>query len=1256
MLRRLSVRGKILAALAVPVFVLFIAATYISAQSLASARVAAQTQELVDALTVQDAAGKAFAVERSLAVYDSSGDIVKATIGRSVEGMQDASPEEAVAVFDELMVGARESTDTVLNRRDRLFDELNLSALDPQVQTVVDGTIADRAELDDLRARIDANIATEYTRTTEYSDLIDNAVSVQRTVAATSEDRELAQYLQAYADMDDWMAQVTIEESIVQSLLIKQGAGLDYLDREENRAAQIVTAGDAILDTAVQSVNALPGGETVPPTRGAYANVRQSVGDRATSSLSERDASRWSELSRKQVDDSTVVRDDLRSTSSEIATDSQTSANLAAAATIAATLISFFLSILIATLIARYITRPLKRLTSAAGDVRDQLPTLVEQVSVPGQGPSIDIAPIAVESSDEVGQLANAFNEVNSTTIQVAREQAALRGSIAEMFVNVARRDQVLLNRQLAFLDDLERSEEDPNALSNLFRLDHLATRMRRNAESLLVLAGIDSGRRVRQPMPTSDVIRTASSEIELYDRIRLNLDVDPVMLGHNALNTAHLLAELLENATNFSEPHTPVEVSIERDQTAVRVLIRDHGLGMTAEETAEATRRVRLSAASDVVGAQRLGLYVVGRLADRLGASVSFQAVEGGNGTLVVASLPLPLFVADQNVPLPQPTDPLAASTQLAAGSYTGGPDTGQQPAATTGSLPTRGGSPETGALPARPTTGALPVADAPVAVPVDLAALTDGTTGTGMPRRRAAAPQEDSRPTTGSIVLPPMAQPTLPDDLPASGDDTWTPPSAVEAASASLPSRSRAEEPTVALGDAGADPSALLPDEGTVDEVPVDADTRSAMFSSFRSMGTLSERVAESDEQNFDAAVADAGSAAEGLRERPVDPATQAATSERLDEVARPLTDSLRTVAGAQQGLPERTPSFGDTREWTPEPAPSAQQPAPVERYAADEQDQRPAAGQAAGQSDDEPAPEAFESLPAFEDLMADLPTRRSLRESQRKKSRFSGRKPREEGRSSGPSAAALASTPAGAPVPPVPASRPDPFGSVPSGATTPPAAAPQEPEQPIAQAPAPQDTWSPPQAPSAPAAPQRTPSGVGYSAPQESAPVAPPVGDSAPPVAPARVAGMPQRNSVRPAASPDHSLEQPVSESHVHDSVEARSEWLASAVLYEEMTALLRSGGDDDPFQRDAEEQYRPATTSYGDGLQPRRRPSGPVAQDGPAATIDRDPEEMRTRLSAFQSGLSRGRQAATDEAPSTGAPVTLNDEPHSSASAR
>ena len=612
-------------------------------------------------------------------------------------------------------------------------------------------------------------------------------------------------------------------------------------------------------------------------------------------------------------------------------------------------------SIITALVIARRLVSPLRRLTQAAGVVRDRLPTLVEQVSVPGQGPSIDLDPITVESSDEIGQLAAAFNDVNRTTIDVAREQAALRGSIAEMFVNVARRDQVLLNRQLAFLDDLERSEEDPSTLSNLFRLDHLATRMRRNAESLLVLAGIDSGRRVRQPMPVSDVIRTASSEIELYDRVRLNLVVDPMMLGHNALNAAHLLAELLENATMFSEPHTPVEVTTARDEQFVTVVVRDHGLGMNPEEVAEANRKVLSHAASDAVGAQRLGLYVVGRLSDRLGAQVAFGVGEGGTGTEVTVRFPAVLFMPDNAMPLPMPTDPLEANTQAAASQFNGGMATGPGTGAMRGAgAPTNGfGSPAvTAASPATtsvPQQGGMPVPTgtsqiaaaafaaqpAPVAQQVDINALTDGTTALGLARRRsstAAQPMAETTP-TGSIVLPEIQTPSLPQEY--QGDDNaWAPPSNVSEGS-SLPSRQRAPQP------GGAGRTGLRGDHAG----------RGGRGPAQRAL--LELPLAEHDRSRR-------GGGTQSLQ---LDPVTQ-------DPAALPGmsdTDVMRfPAAGGAAGrlrlLPRRRASAAGRR------ASAARS--------------RATSGQSQGFGADAPeGPDSsFEALPAFEELMADLPSRRS------------------------------------------------------------------------------------------------------------------------------------------------------------------------------------------------------------------------------------------------------------------------------------
>ena len=238
------------------------------------------------------------------------------------------------------------------------------------------------------------------------------------------------------------------------------------------------------------------------------------------------------------------------------------------------------------------------------------------------------------------------------------------------MFVNVARRNQVLLGRQLAQLDKMEAREENPDLLKNLFRLDHLATRMRRNAESLLVLAGIDSTRRLRESMPLSDVIRTAVGEIEAYERIDSSVADDPDVSGRHALSVAHLLAELLENATVFSNPDTRVVVASAMTGHGVDVTITDYGLGMSDEEIAQANESIANPPLAEIAVSQRLGLFVVGRIAARLGATASLRKGRT-SGTVVTVGLPLDVFKGlqvDEPVAVDQPLETSTSTDTFAA------------------------------------------------------------------------------------------------------------------------------------------------------------------------------------------------------------------------------------------------------------------------------------------------------------------------------------------------------------------------------------------------------------------------------------------------------------------------------------------------------------------------------------------------------------------------------------------------------------
>jgi len=313
------------------------------------------------------------------------------------------------------------------------------------------------------------------------------------------------------------------------------------------------------------------------------------------------------------------------------------------------------LSILLASLLARRINRRLQRLTVAANHLATvELPHLVEDLRSPGDAaePAEPITPIEVDSGDEIGQLAEAFNAIQQVTSQVAEEQAALlRRGIADIFVNLARRNQSLLDRQIEFIDGLEAQEQDPDQLENLFKLDHLATRMRRNAESLLVLAGAEPPRRRARPVELADVVRVAIGEVEDFTRIHL-LSLDETTVGGNAaVDLAHLLSELMENATQFSPPDSTVEVVGQRTADGgYSITVSDRGIGMSAEQLADANALLNSPPPVGLALSRSLGFIVVGRLARRLQVSVRLGASPAGG---ITAALDLPAAVlSGQNDP----------------------------------------------------------------------------------------------------------------------------------------------------------------------------------------------------------------------------------------------------------------------------------------------------------------------------------------------------------------------------------------------------------------------------------------------------------------------------------------------------------------------------------------------------------------------------------------------------------------------------
>ena len=298
------------------------------------------------------------------------------------------------------------------------------------------------------------------------------------------------------------------------------------------------------------------------------------------------------------------------------------------------------LALFFTVVVARSMVRPLRRLRAGALEVAGmRLPETVRRMSEgEGAGAPLDVAPIEVDSTDEIGEVARAFDQVHREAVRLASNEAALRGNVNAMFVNLSRRSQSLVERQIRLIDDLEQGEQDSERLANLFQMDHLATRMRRNSENLLVLAGHEVSRRWTQSVGLVDVLRAAVSEIEQYERVSLNVQPGIAVRGQAVNDVVHLLAELVENATSFSAAETPVAVSGHLlNSGGVLLDITDQGVGMGAEEMAHANWRLDNPPVVDVAVSRRMGLFVVARLAARHGIRVRLRpALMGGLTALV--------------------------------------------------------------------------------------------------------------------------------------------------------------------------------------------------------------------------------------------------------------------------------------------------------------------------------------------------------------------------------------------------------------------------------------------------------------------------------------------------------------------------------------------------------------------------------------------------------------------------------------------
>jgi signal transduction histidine kinase len=328
-----------------------------------------------------------------------------------------------------------------------------------------------------------------------------------------------------------------------------------------------------------------------------------------------------------------VEQDELSSIARQAAS-TQAGAQNSVQLTLVIVALVILLVLIVTILMARSMILPLRRLRADALDVAGhRLPAMVQRLSqADSAGESIQVEPIGIDSTDEIGEVARAFDQVHGEAVRLAAEEAMLRANLNAMFVNLSRRSQTLIERQLGIIESLEQTEQESSRLSSLFRLDHLATRMRRNSENLLVLAGHEAPRKWTQPVSLVDVLRAAVSEIEQYERITLNVQSGLVIAGRAASDVVHLVAELVENATTFSRKDTQVTVTGQLLVSGgVLVEITDEGLGIPEQELAYANWRLDNPPVIDVAVSRRMGLFVVGRLAARHGIKVRLRRAQSG-------------------------------------------------------------------------------------------------------------------------------------------------------------------------------------------------------------------------------------------------------------------------------------------------------------------------------------------------------------------------------------------------------------------------------------------------------------------------------------------------------------------------------------------------------------------------------------------------------------------------------------------------
>lgn len=702
-------------------------------------------------------------------------------VGRPTEALVDALQQErrlSVVALRDAGAGAalaerRESTDRALAawRSDTSSGSLDLAASD-QLTDRIDEAGAVLAELGEVRAEVDAGGADRTATAAAYTEMIDAGFRIYTSVSSL-DDQEIARQART---------------------LITLSRARELLSQQDTLLAGALAAGEATsqelaeftrLVGAQRFLYASSAAELPPEDRARFQETVDGPAVTELRALEDRivDAAQAggelpvsAETWRDTVGPATAdLRElELAATDNLVDRAGPVAAGIIARLLLAGGLglVAVIAAVVISITTARSLVRQLERLRDAARELaRDRLPRVVARLSA---GEKVDVAAEAPPlrfGDDEIGQVGQAFNAVQETAVQAAVQQAELRRGVRDVFLSLARRTQGLVHRQLRVVDGMERRETDADQMAELYRIDHLATRMRRNAENLIVLSGATPGRDWRRPVSMVDVIRGAMAEVEEYQRVTLQPVQAGALEGRVAGDVIHLLAELVENATSFSPPYATVGVGGQRVARGFVVEIEDRGLGMSEADLATANQHLADPPDFSLADASRLGHYVVAKLAQRHGIRVHLRTSPYGGITAIVL-VPTSVMAEVEDAP-----DALAGTGAASAGGDLaappgGGVDPAAPPAG--GADPVAPPGPEHGAEAGSGAGGEawrdaeLPSRITAVRRYPDPAATPDGATAPD----RAAAPDSAAIPDRAAAPAPDgAARSPEPDGPPGAG-----------------------------------------------------------------------------------------------------------------------------------------------------------------------------------------------------------------------------------------------------------------------------------------------------------------------------------------------------------------------------------------------------------------------------------------------------------------------------------------------------